>query len=109
VAEKPATLVAAWQSAADGDSLLGPDRAREIVLNVVLPFGLLQPVLQDRALELAAALPAGPAYGKTCFLEVNLAPAEGKRAVRRALAQQGLLSLLNEWCSRGGCGKCPLS
>jgi hypothetical protein len=23
--------------------------------------------------------------------------------------QQGLLSLLAEWCSRGGCGRCPLS
>jgi hypothetical protein len=108
VAEKPAALVAAWQSA-DGESLLGPDRAREIVLNVVLPFGLLQPVLEDRALAMAEALPAGPAYGKTRFLEANMAPAEGKRAVRGALAQQGLLALLTEWCSRGGCGKCPLS
>jgi hypothetical protein len=108
-AEKPADLVAAWQAAADGNSLLGADRAREIVLNVVVPFAMLQPVLEAKASGLAAALPAASAYGKTRFLEANLARRDGKRGVRGALAQQGLLSLLNEWCSQGGCGRCPLS
>jgi hypothetical protein len=101
--------VTAWQAAVDGESLLGADRAREIVLNVVLPFAMLQPVLAEKALALAEALPAAPAYGKTRFLEANIAPVAGKRPVRGALAQQGLLSLLNEWCSQGGCGRCPLS
>ena len=108
-ADKAGALIASWQAAVDGVSVLGPDRARELVLNVVLPFALLQPVLAEQALALAGALPAAPAYGKTRFLEANLAPAEGKHAVRGALAQQGLLSMLGEWCSQGGCGRCPLS
>jgi hypothetical protein len=108
-AEKSAQLVAAWQATVKGEMLLGADRAREIVLNVVLPFAMLQPVLEAQALALAASMPASPAYGKTRFLEANLTTTEGKRAVRGALAQQGLLSLLHEWCSQGGCGKCPLS
>ncbi len=108
-ANKAGALIASWQAMADGVSLLGPDRARELVLNVVLPFALLEPVLAGQAMALAASLPAAAAYGKTRFLEANLAPAEGNRAVRGALAQQGLLSLLSEWCSQGGCGRCPLS
>jgi hypothetical protein len=108
-AGKPGELIAAWQAMVDGASLLGPDRAREIVLNVVLPFALLQPVLSERAMALAASIPAAAVYGRTRFLEANLAPADGKRAVRGALAQQGLLAMLGEWCSQGGCGRCPLS
>jgi len=108
-AGKAGALIAAWQAAMDGVPLLGPDRARELVLNIVLPFALLQPVLVEQAMALAESLPAGPAYGKTRFLEANLALGEGKRAVRGALAQQGLLSMLGEWCSQGGCGRCPLS
>ena len=108
-ADQAGALIASWQAAVDGVSLLGPDRARELVLNVVLPFALLQPVLAEHAMALAESLPAAAAYGKTRFLEANLAPVEGKRAVRGALAQQGLLSMLSEWCSQGGCGRCPLS
>jgi len=108
-AGKAGALIASWQAAVDRVSLLGPDRGRELVLNVVLPFALLQPVIAEQAMALAGSLPAAPAYGKTRFLEANLAAGEGKRAVRGALAQQGLLSMLGEWCSQGGCGRCPLS
>jgi hypothetical protein len=54
-------------------------------------------------------LPAGAGYGKTAFLEANLRLESGRRPARSAVEQQGLLSLLAEWCSRGGCGRCPLS
>ena len=106
---RAALAKAAQQATVEGEPLLGADRAQEIVLNVVLPFAMLQSVLAAQALALAASLPASAAYGKTRFLEANFAPANGKRAVKGALAQQGLLSLLNEWCSQGGCGRCPLS
>jgi hypothetical protein len=65
--------------------------------------------LLERALALAESLPAGAAYGKTAFLEANLRLPGGKRLVRAALEQQGLLAYLGTWCSRGGCGSCGLS
>ena len=103
---------ARWQVAGrPGEpALLGPDRARELVVNVALPFlALAGPGGQQQALELLAGLRAAPPYGKTAFLEANLRRANGRRAVTSALEQQGLLSFLAEWCSRGGCGSCPLS
>lgn len=101
-------LVTAWQVSQDGVALIGPDRAREVVLNLVLPFAALD-AAPERAEALLEGLGASPAYGTTTFLERNLRGADGKRAVRGALEQQGLLGMLRQWCSRGGCGQCPLS
>ncbi|HXH22576.1 MAG TPA: hypothetical protein VNN10_11135, partial [Dehalococcoidia bacterium] len=84
--------------------------AVEVLLNAVLPFAAaVRPELEGRCLELAASLPALPPYGKTAFLEANLAPAGRRRTTRTPLEQQGLLALHAEWCSQGGCGRCPLS
>jgi hypothetical protein len=102
-------LVTAWQVARGGVALIGPERARELVLNVVLPFAAGDPALRERALGLLEGIGAGATYGKTAFLEANLRPPGGRRLARTALEQQGLLALLGEWCSRGGCGRCPLS
>ena len=107
-AEKLKLLVARWQVGGE-PALLGPDRAQELVVNAVLPFVALDASLRPRALALLEALPAGASYGKTRFLEHNLKRANGKKRVRGVLAQQGLLGLLNDWCSQGGCGRCPLS
>ena len=101
-------LVAAWQVTARGAALIGPDRARELALNLALPFAAGEPGLRSQAEALLDGLGAAPAYGKTVFLERNLSGEPG-RLVRGALAQQGLLAFLGEWCSRGGCGRCPLS
>ncbi len=96
-------LVQAWRVPP-----LGQDRALEVVLNAVLPFAAGVLGLREQALALARGLPAVAPYGKTRFLERNLA--EGRRRLaRRALEQQGLLSLHASWCSLGGCGRCPLS
>jgi hypothetical protein len=117
-AAKPGQLVERWCVGPDGTmplgrsqaaSLLGPERARELVVNVALPFAALDPSLRDKALSLLASMPPAPAYSKTGFLESNLRRADGKRRVRSVLEQQGLLSLLGDWCSQGGCGRCPLS
>lgn len=103
-------LVAAWQvgGGAGEAALLGPERARELVFNVVLPWAAAQPALRERALSLLRCLPAGPAYGRTRFLEANLG---GEVAAGRGgtLVRQGLLAYVEQWCSRGGCGRCPLS
>jgi hypothetical protein len=100
--------MALWQvPGKEGPALIGPERARELLINAVLPAAA---ALGRRraALTLLGRLPAGSAYGRTNFLEANLRPAKG-RIVRTALQQQGLLALIGRWCSRGGCGRCPLS
>jgi Protein of unknown function (DUF2851) len=104
-------MIAAWQIASDrdGPALLGEARARELVLNAVLPFAAARPDLHEKTLALLAQLAASAAYGKTAFLESNLKRADGKRRVSSAVEQQGLLAFLAEWCSQGGCGRCPLS
>jgi hypothetical protein len=100
--------LAAWTvTAGGGPALIGDERARELLVNAVLPLTASRG-LKDEAATLLQALTAAPAYGKTGFLESNLRPARG-RAARTALEQQGLLGLIERWCSRGGCGRCPLS
>jgi hypothetical protein len=109
--ENAKALVAAWQVAdpGGGPALIGPGRARELALNLALPFAALTPSLRDKALSLLETLPAAPAYGKTAFLENSLRQPNGKRGIASALEQQGLLDYLGRWCSQGGCGRCPLS
>jgi hypothetical protein len=90
-------------------ALLGSEQARELTLNLALPFAWNDPALRPRAEALLTALGAAAAYGKTAFLERTLRADAGRRPVRSALEQQGLLAYLGEWCSQGGCGRCPLS
>lgn len=108
-AETAKVLVITWQVSREGVALLGPDRARELVLNVALPFAAGDAALRQRAESLLAGLGAATAYGKTAFLERHLRASSGRRLVRGALEQQGLLAYLGKWCSQGGCGRCPLS
>ena len=111
-ATAPRQLLAAWTVAGerDGPALLGSERAQELVVNAVLPWAAaLRPDLLPQAEALLAALKPAGAYGKTAFLEANLRRSDGRRRVGSAVEQQGLLALLGEWCSRGGCGRCPLS
>lgn len=110
-AERLKHLVAAWTvvDPLGGPALLGPDRVRELLLNVVLPFAALDPTLTDKATKLAARLPASPGYGRTAFLEGNLRRGDETFRARTALEQQGLLAMVNDWCRQGGCGRCPLS
>ncbi len=105
-----ASLIHAWSPRPRSGAAIGAARASELLLNAVLPFvAATVPELSERCLALAAALPALPPYGKTRFLEDNLRGEDNRRPVRAALDQQGLLGLQAEWCSRGGCGRCPLS
>lgn len=108
---RPRDLARRW-SVADplgGAALLGEQRAREILLNAVLPFAALDPSTRDAALRHLQALPAAPAYGKTAFLEANLRRSADSLRVASALQQQGLLAMVADWCRQGGCGRCPLS
>jgi hypothetical protein len=102
-AASPGELVAAWQVPG-----LGRDRATEILVNVILPLAATD-LTTAGAAAIASRLSLAAPYGKTAFLERNLRGADGRRLVKSALAQQGLLALLGDWCSQGGCGRCPLS
>lgn len=82
----------------------GRGRAVEIAANVALPY-LTAPGREREALALYAALPLPARYGNVRHLHSALA-GEVPLAARR---QQGMLYLLNQYCTQGGCGKCPLS
>jgi len=99
-AARPADLVRALV-VRDGAVRLGPDRAREIVVNVLLPGAL---AAGRPGVEAAyTALPAGR-YGRLAALESALAslPLNARRS-------QGLLALEREHCRGNGCGGCPLA
>ncbi|MFN8639332.1 MAG: DUF2851 family protein [Dehalococcoidia bacterium] len=100
--------------------VLGAARAHEVGWNAALPFLIaVAAAYEDAALArataaLAAEWPAPHPYGRTRALEALL---RGDRGVTRApvtrapgaLWSQGLLHLQDLWCTRGGCGACPLS
>jgi hypothetical protein len=101
--------------ATDGPALCGRARAVEVAVNALLPWSTACAVLSgdepgaDRILLLAANLPAAERYGVIAHLRRNLVDGRGRTLINSALAQQGALALLGEWCRRGGCGRCPLS
>jgi len=89
---------------------LGLTRAREVGWNVMLPLLVaLAAAYNDVALARAAhtvveAWPAPAPYGRTRALASLVAATP-----RDALTAQGLLRVQDLWCTRGGCGRCPLS
>ncbi|HEX5502229.1 MAG TPA: DUF2851 family protein [Thermomicrobiales bacterium] len=91
-------------------AFVGRARALEILLNVVLPAAAASgdDALAGRARALYAKLPRPAAYGATRFLE-NALGSEGVRVPVNARRAQGLLALHRDWCTQGGCGRCPLS
>ncbi len=87
--------------------LIGRDRAVELAVNTVLP---LAAALAGSAAEesqvgaIYGALPLPARYGAVRHLHRALAPL--RPSARR---QQGMLYLLKQYCTQGGCGRCPLS
>jgi len=99
---------------------LGEARAGEVAWNVALPLtAALAAAYDDVALARATAAladgwPSPRPYGRTRALGEALAQdtGSGNGAPAKqggALYAQGLLHLQDLWCSRGGCGVCPLS
>jgi hypothetical protein len=91
-------------------TFIGRARALEILVNAVLPIAPAsgEPQLIAQASALYAMLPRPASYGSTRFLE-NAISSEGVRVKINARRAQGLLSLHRDWCTQGGCGRCPLS
>ncbi|MEZ4502478.1 MAG: DUF2851 family protein [Dehalococcoidia bacterium] len=94
---------------------IGAARAAEVGWNAALPLlaayaAAYQDVeLAGRTARLAAGWPAPRPYGRTRALEGSIDPAGSARRGGGALWAQGLLHLQDLWCTRGGCGACPLS
>ncbi|MEO8718859.1 MAG: DUF2851 family protein [Burkholderiales bacterium] len=87
--------------------LIGRARAIEIAGNAVLPLAaaLCDEPAASRIEEVFAGLPMPSRYGSVKHLHAVTRDAM-KVAMRR---QQGMLYLLHQYCTQGGCGKCPLS
>jgi hypothetical protein len=83
---------------------IGRPRAVEIATNSVLP--VLAALGDADAAEAAyRSLPVPARYGAVKHIHAALGGAVRLSARR----QQGMLYLLREYCTRGGCGRCPLS
>lgn len=97
------------------DGALGTARAHEVAWNAALPLLIaMAAAYEDTSLArattaLASTWPAPRPYGRTRALEglLHLDPASTRAA--GALWSQGLLHVQDLWCTRGGCGACPLS
>lgn len=105
-----AALVAALR--VDG---VGAARAAELAWNAALPLvAALAAAYDDVDLARATAAlaegwPSPRPYGRTRALAAALRGDGTHGAASGALYAQGLLHLQDLWCSRGGCGACPLS
>jgi hypothetical protein len=103
---EPETAAAEIVSALLVPRVVGRSRAVEIAANSVLP--LASALCGDEGAHLVegvfAQLPLPARYGNVRHLH-EAAP--GLRLDARR--QQGMLYLQNQYCTRGGCGRCPLS
>jgi hypothetical protein len=99
----PATLVHALTV----PGLIGRARAIEAAGNAVLPLAaaLCSEPAASRYEALFARLALPARYGAVRHLHSATGPAV-RPDMRR---QQGMLYLLRQYCSQGGCGRCPLS
>ena len=87
--------------------LIGRGRAVELAANAVLPLAAAlaaSAVEESHVGAVYGALPLPARYGAVRHLHRALAPV--RLSARR---QQGMLYLLKQYCTQGGCGRCPLS
>jgi hypothetical protein len=84
---------------------IGRGTALELTVNAVLPVALASGAWPEAEIDAAwRALPSPGTYGKLRRLEGWL----GEPFATASRLQGGIL-LHDEWCTRGGCGRCPLS
>jgi hypothetical protein len=97
---RPATLIACFVV----PGAIGRARAVEIITNAVLP--LLSAGGESAAAEAVyRVLPLPARYGPVRHIRRAL----GGKVPLNARRQQGMLYLLKQYCTQGGCGRCPLS
>jgi len=106
-------------------NLIGRGRARDIIVNIALPFAFAwaglnsQPELGEHALELYRSYPklaeneitremAGLLWGANSMAGL-LWGANSARPVNSAQRQQGLLHLFHSFCRQRKCAQCPIA
>ncbi|HJX69764.1 MAG TPA: DUF2851 family protein, partial [Dehalococcoidia bacterium] len=95
-------------------SLIGQGRAREIVVNVLLPFSFawaaefLQPWLREQAIELYRSYPRLGENWVTRYMERQIFREHGTKLIDSACRQQGLIHLYKNFCVERRCPECPL-
>ena len=130
VAAGPAVLAGALRVAADGfwrdhhhltssrarlpAGLIGPGRAGELAVNIVLPFALAWGESHRDAPLAEAAVAVFRRYRRPSSYGAlkSLSAALGSRVTTGARRQQGMLHLFRRYCRQGGCadgGGCPLA
>lgn len=106
--ERPQVLTTALRVDA---GLIGPGRADEMAVNVVLPFTLAwAQARQDKRLA-QAALTLYQHYPKLSPYGIlrRLTAALGRELTAGARRQQGMLRIFHRYCRQGGCNRCPLA
>ncbi len=102
-------------SSQDERNLIGRGRAREIVINIVLPFVFAwartgsKRRLARCVLELYRSYPRAGEYGVTRELAGLLLGSEAFGVVNSARRQQGLLHLHKTYCRLRECEDCPVA
>jgi len=94
--------------------LIGPGRAGELAVNIVLPLALAWGEGHGDAPLAEATVAAYRRYPRTSSYGLlrPLSAALGNRAIAGARRQQGMLHIFRRYCRQGGCadgGGCPLS
>ena len=108
-------MVGAPEGSAQGErALIGRGRAREVVVNIVLPFAYAwaeanqQSELAEQALALYRGYP--PSGGNEITRGLTKLLGDGSAAlVNSARRQQGLIHLDKTYCRERKCGECPLA
>lgn len=91
---------------------IGWERAREMTVNVVLPFfhafGDRNETLRRAALQLFAQAPAGPGNRKVKDMAAQLGISDVFSVAVSARREQGLIHLIEGPCRHGWCAGCPI-
>ncbi len=92
--------------------LIGQSRAKEIIINVLLPFAAAfgqhtdQHEKLENSLVIYSTWPAGEENNIERHMESQLGIKRSQ--IQTAQRQQGLLYLYKRFCTHGRCGECPL-
>jgi hypothetical protein len=111
--ERRFTVGAEGRAADSGRCLIGRGRARETVVNIVLPFAFAwaesgsRPGMARQALALYRGCPKTGEYGATRDLGRLLAGDRASKVVNTALRQQGLVHIDSVFCRPRECAVCP--
>jgi hypothetical protein len=111
-ATRPSHLRSLFLVEKDGQGLIGPGRAGELVVSVLLPFVAASQPFSPHAEELFKAHPSPPINRWTRVMQRLLAEAGHEFKPRTAPEHQGLHFLYHSYCRpqrRGACPVCSLS